>query len=121
MGNAGRETPPLVEYHILKGMRFSAHPNVPKSVSAVLQEIGQDPKVEELILFGSRAFGDHQSGSDVDVAIKGDLTREEWISIKDIANQGRSLYWISLVHLNTSPQELRNRIVATGTTLYVRT
>ncbi|HEV2832283.1 MAG TPA: nucleotidyltransferase domain-containing protein [Hanamia sp.] len=40
-----------------------------KSIISILQ---QQPEVEEALIFGSRAKGNYKTGSDVDMAIKGD-------------------------------------------------
>lgn len=85
-------------------------------------EIANDEAVDALILFGSRAFGDHEDRSDVDVAVSGaSITRAKWANMKDAANYCRSLYWISLVHLDRNPSTLRQRIIDTGIPIYVRT
>ena len=110
----------VVEYYGLNDMSFSGHPNIPDSVSAVLREIGENPRVEKIVLFGSRALGDHNPRSDVDVAISGQLSRAEWVRLRDAVDQARSLYWLSLVDLDSSPEDLRNRILETGCTIYVR-
>lgn len=40
-----------------------------KSIISILQ---QQPEVEEALIFGSRAKGNYRTGSDVDMAVKGD-------------------------------------------------
>jgi uncharacterized protein len=110
----------------VKKTNIEAHlkrpPEIPASAWQVLMEIANDEAVDALILFGSRAFGDHEARSDVDVAVCGaSITRAKWANMKDAANRCRSLYWISLVHFDRNPSNLRRRILDTGMPIYVRT
>jgi hypothetical protein len=47
------------------------HPNISKTVEPLLYEFQALPFVEKIILFGSRAFGDHEDRSDIDLALMG--------------------------------------------------
>lgn len=97
------------------------HPHIPESAWQFLKEITRHNFVEALILFGSRAFGDHEDRSDVDVAVCGNsITRLQWARIRDAAYGAQSLYWISLVHFDRNPRALRERITDTGIPIYVR-
>jgi uncharacterized protein len=97
------------------------HANIPLSVREFLDQLTQITAVEELILFGSRAFGDQEERSDTDIAVCGSLiTPLVWARIKDAANNARSLYWISLVHFDRNPSQLQQRIMETGVRIYVR-
>ncbi|MGO9274316.1 MAG: nucleotidyltransferase domain-containing protein [Terriglobia bacterium] len=97
------------------------HPHIPQSAFEFLTEITRHDSVEALILFGSRAFGDHEDRSDVDVAVCGvSITPLEWSRIRDAASTARSLYWISLVHFERNPPTLKKRITDTGIQIYVR-
>jgi predicted nucleotidyltransferase len=92
---------------------------IPESVRVFLRELAARPAVEALILFGSRAAGDHGVRSDVDVAVVGPtISRLEWAQIRDAAYSARTLYWISVIHLDRTPASLRSRVIATGRTLY---
>jgi predicted nucleotidyltransferase len=93
----------------------SKHPNIPESAWNHLLTLAQHPRVDALLLFGSRAFGDHGERSDVDIAVIGAaLSREDWALIKDRANLAQSLFWINLVHFDRNPERLRQRILTTG-------
>lgn len=95
--------------------------SIPESVKVFLNELASRPEVEALILFGSRAAGDHDEPSDVDVAVVGpSISRSEWARICDAASSARSLYWISLIHLDRSPAVLRARVTSTGVTVYAK-
>jgi predicted nucleotidyltransferase len=86
-----------------------------------LSRVAAHEAVDSIILFGSRAVGDHDERSDIDVAVSAaSITRLDWARIKEAAEAARSLYWISLVHLENNPPALQKRIRETGVELYVR-
>ncbi|OPX56875.1 Predicted nucleotidyltransferase [Oceanospirillum multiglobuliferum] len=43
-----------------------------EDIQWIVQSAKQQPEIEQLVLFGSRAKGCHRKGSDVDLAIKGE-------------------------------------------------
>jgi predicted nucleotidyltransferase len=43
----------------------------PDDLAGIIRVISQNPKIEEIVLFGSRAKGSYHSGSDIDLALKG--------------------------------------------------
>lgn len=92
---------------------------IPESVQQVLAMLVRTYPIEELILYGSRAVGDHEPRSDFDIAVRATaMSRHAFSKMRlDIA-EARSLYWISLVHLNTTPPKLQARIKEQGITIY---
>jgi predicted nucleotidyltransferase len=79
------------------------------------------PQVERLILFGSRALGDHDERSDLDVAVSApDLDRAGLAALRDKLNRFRTLYKISLTPIESMPPRLRDRVLAQGVVLYER-
>ena len=44
------------------------------------QILGRSPRVEEAILFGSRAKGNYKQASDIDLAVKGSLLQKDDIA-----------------------------------------
>lgn len=98
------------------------HPNIPSSVIRFLARITTGYPIESLILFGSRAFGDHEDRSDIDIAVCGpEITRLDWARLRAAAYEANTLYWVSLVHYDKSPPFLQARIKETGVEIYVRT
>lgn len=51
-----------------------------EEIKGIVDVLADDPKVEELILFGSRAKGNYSSGSDIDIAMIGKNLRLNDIS-----------------------------------------
>ena len=65
------------------------------------------PGIEKVILYGSRARGDFERGSDVDLAVAGSE-----VSYSDIAkvhhmleNESPTLLWFDVLHYNTLKNE----------------
>jgi predicted nucleotidyltransferase len=97
------------------------HPNIPNTARVFLAALSEHPAITSMVLFGSRAYGDHDDRSDVDIAICGPgITRGEWAKIKDAAYHARSLYWITVVHFDSNPGKLQERIIQTGIEIYVQ-
>jgi predicted nucleotidyltransferase len=94
------------------------HPNIPKTVEPLILEFQKLPFIEKMILFGSRAFGDHDERSDIDLALVGEISRPQWAHLRDRTYHYRTLYWVSIVHWNRNPPVLQRRILETGVTIY---
>jgi predicted nucleotidyltransferase len=64
------------------------------------EAIREFPEIAEVILFGSRAKGNYKTGSDVDLAIKGNLiTYEITARFADCLNEEKPLpYFFDVVH-----------------------
>ena len=79
------------------------------------------PAVEKVILFGSRATGSFEKGSDIDIAIAGKL-----VTLKDIARvhslleeESPTLLGFDVVHYNTLKNEaLRKEIDENGRVIF---
>lgn len=79
------------------------------------------PDVAAAIVFGSRAVGDADARSDLDLALAcpGVGTRR-WLEIADAVEAADTLIRIDLVRLDDAPPTLRDEIRRTGRTLYER-
>ena len=77
--------------------------------------------VKKIILFGSRARGDHQTKSDYDIAVDCPNARwDEWIEVVEAIEKIPTLYAIQVVRLDTSCEQLQQEIAKEGVTLYAR-
>lgn len=95
--------------------------NIPESAVDVIKMITQTHTVERIILFGSRAIGDHDERSDIDIAIFApNLTRADLSLLRDRIYQGRTLYRISISSLESMPQDLSMRVIKQGVVIYER-
>ena len=89
-------------------------------ILAILKEF---PQVQEAIIFGSRAKGNHRNGSDLDIALKGpDLNLEISSSISYRLNEETILpYKFDILdYKSIHNSELTSHIDRIGKTIYLR-
>ena len=80
--------------------------------------------IEKIILFGSRARGDHRPKSDIDFAfVCPKATEEEWLKIVDFIENADTLLKIDCVRFDTLALTslLRKNILEDGEVLYEKT
>ncbi len=88
-------------------------------VDELTEQIRRLPCVERMILFGSRARGDARRRSDIDLAVAcPQASREEWVRIRDLADEAPTLLEIDLVRLDQGPGRMRDTIEFEGVILY---
>ena len=100
--------------HIYKSRNI---PGLSKKISAdIVKTILNYTDAERIILFGSRARGDFQKTSDIDVAIKAD---KNILPIKDILDDEiDTLLKFDVVDLSTASKELEEEIEKEGIVIY---
>ena len=84
----------------------------------------QEPAIEQVWLFGSRAKGTHQPGSDVDLALVGEaIDRELTARLRAILDEESPIpYFFDVVHWDTLRQEtVKSAIQQTAQPIYQRT
>ena len=89
-----------------------------KKIHSVLQKF---PEIEQALLFGSRAKGNHKNGSDVDLALKGaDLTFETTTRVSYLLNEETMMpYSFDVVKIETiTSPELVEHINRVGICIY---
>lgn len=92
------------------------------AVSKLVEDIGARPEVDSVTLFGSRARGDFEPRSDVDLAVDAPgLSVREWLELTRLAEECQTLLSIDLVRLDEAPAGLRRRILEEGVVLFART
>lgn len=88
------------------------------SVARKLQGFAQ---IERIYLFGSRARGDAQARSDIDLAISCPMAdARAWDSICEAVDEADTLLKIDVIRLEEAGPELKQRIMAEGRLLYER-
>ena len=94
----------------------------PLSVRAAIAPIFMNEKIKQVILFGSRAFGDHDERSDFDLAISApDIDRRGLVEIWEKVDLSDTLYKVSISLLEAMPVSLRDRVISTGVIIHERT
>lgn len=94
---------------------------IPDSAGAALDLIKAVPAVRRIVLFGSRAVGDDEERSDIDLAISApDLDIPGVARLRDAVSTTRTLFRISVTRIEDMPTALRSRVLAQGKTIYER-
>ena len=93
---------------------------LPMTVIIFLHELTGHENIERLIIFGSRACGDYDTYSDIDLAIDaGNFDRKDWVTLKEVAYyEVRTVLQISIVNFVKNPIRLQNRILEDGFIIY---
>ena len=93
-----------------------------KELSTLREVFTQFDAIEEVILFGSRAFGTHQKASDVDLAIKGkNIDLDTLAKLKYTLEEETSLpyFFDVVVYDKISNDALKKAIDEGGVVLYM--
>lgn len=90
------------------------------TIISFLTTIARQGSVNKIIVFGSRALGDYEKYSDLDLAVDApEMTKYEWLKLKEFAIYDLNTFIkVSLVHYSTNPDKLKNRINQTGKIIY---
>ncbi len=90
-------------------------------LDAITRHLASFPEVERVVLYGSRARGDHAPRSDIDLAIECSGEDARWGSISAyLTYDAPTLLNIDLTRLGSAPADLRASIERDGITLYER-
>lgn len=101
-------------------MRFGLKDDL---IEQILKVLSENPKVKEVIVFGSRARGDSRDTSDLDIAIKSEVRLEsaELNRLKDQLNEMNTIYKIDLVDTQRiDKQHLLKNIDQEGISIFRR-
>ena len=91
------------------------------AIAAMVEQIRGVPSVERILLFGSRARGDHGERSDIDLAVAcPGADAADWARIWLIVDDAPTLLAIDLVRLEHAGDALRQQIERDGLVLYER-
>lgn len=99
-------------------MKYGLPPSAIQKICAVLHRY---PQVEQAILYGSRAKGNHKSGSDIDLTLRGgaDLTLNVIYKILNDLDDSFLPYTIDLsIFNNISDPDVIEHIQRVGVTFY---
>lgn len=92
-----------------------------RDILNILKALEQFPKIEQAIIFGSRAKGNYKKGSDIDLAIRGKNVKYETVTrLRWSLNEEYPIpYFSDIVHYeNIKNKELIEHIDRVGETIY---
>lgn|GEM_PF-1019099 len=125
MGTVEEGLPIYISNVIMSLLHLERLPNpelITRPVAEFFEQLALFPEVRFILLFGSRAIGDAGDRSDVDVSVSAPhLQNERWLEMKRLAEEARTLLWITLVRFESSPQELQRRNLDDGVIIYEST
>lgn len=99
-------------------MRFGLSGNVIASICGVLSK---HPEIEEAVIYGSRAKGNYRPGSDIDVALKGDIGLAALNRISmELDDLLLPCTFDLAIYAHIGNRELLEHIERAGKTLYVK-
>ncbi len=91
------------------------------AAQSVAQKLQHFAQIERIYLFGSRARGDAQPRSDIDLAISCPMADARvWASICEAVDDADTLLRIDVVRLEEASPELAGRIIEEGRLIYER-
>lgn len=88
----------------------------------IINAIGHYADIDAAYIFGSRAIGNYKSTSDIDIALKGNLTANTVGSLREFLNNAAPfLYKADILHYESiSHPELKKHIDSFGKEIYHR-
>lgn len=92
----------------------------PHHISTLQILFAKHPSIKEALLFGSRALGTHKESSDIDIALKGDITPTLLAHLKEELEDSTLPYFCDILDYERAPQELKEHIDTHALTLYKR-
>lgn len=97
-------------------MLYGLSDTILEAITAVL---ARNPRIEQVILFGSRAKGTHRPGSDIDIALKGpELALDDILNFSIALDElGLPLRFDLVLYDRIKEQALREQIQKTGQVL----
>lgn len=73
-----------------------------KDLTMILEATQMFPEIEQVILFGSRAKGTQKIGSDVDLAIKGNISYDTVLGLSTVLNEEKALpYFFDVINYHS--------------------
>jgi len=94
---------------------------VPARLNSLICRLAELSYVDKIILFGSRARGDAQPRSDIDLAVSAPgATAQQWMQLLDLVQEAPTLLAIDLIRYEEAGEELKMKIRQEGKVLYDR-
>ncbi|MCF7810399.1 nucleotidyltransferase domain-containing protein [bacterium] len=85
----------------------------------LITQLSSINEVEKVVLFGSRARGDAEERSDIDIAIDApNANQRQWLNIVEIVEEANTLLSFDIIRYDEASDILRARIETEGISLY---
>lgn len=92
----------------------------PHHISTLQSLFAKHPSIKEALLFGSRALGTHRESSDIDIALKGDISPTLIAHLKEELEDSTLPYFCDILDYERAPQELKEHIDTYALPLYTK-
>ncbi len=97
-------------------MRMQFGPTLVQQLESIVSSF---PEVRKVILFGSRARGDAEERSDIDLAVEAQgLSQTGWLQLVDQLENLDTLLSVDIINLPEAAQTLRERILSEGKVVF---
>jgi predicted nucleotidyltransferase len=116
--SAGRSKLPYAGAALSADKKFSQA--IPESIQNYVNIIAKSGLANKIILFGSRARGDHRENSDFDIAVECNKNNKfDVLKLKSrLMNEALTLYKIDLLDMNTAGADYLTEIKSEGQLLW---
>lgn len=91
-----------------------------KHLKTLQSLFAKHPSIKEALLFGSRALGTHKESSDIDIALKGDISPTLIAHLKEELEDSTLPYFCDILDYERAPQELKEHIDTYALPLYTK-
>ncbi|HFG0577881.1 TPA: nucleotidyltransferase family protein [Flavobacterium psychrophilum] len=93
----------------------------PKSYKEILNIIDSCQSINEVIIYGSRAKGNYKEGSDIDITLLGEISKEDFSKLWHNLDDSYIPYKFDIsIYNNLKSERLIEHIKRVGKTLYKR-
>ena len=92
----------------------------PQYISTLQNLFAKHPCIKEALLFGSRALGTHKESSDIDIALKGDISPTLIAHLKEELEDSALPYFCDIISYEKAPKKLKESIDSHALPLYTK-
>lgn len=92
----------------------------PHHINTLQSLFAKHPSIKEALLFGSRALGTHRESSDIDIALKGDISPTLIAHLKEELEDSTLPYFCDIISYEKAPKKLKESIDSHALPLYTK-
>ena len=99
-------------------MKFGLTKKTINKINSIFEKI---PEIDEVIIYGSRAKGNFKEGSDIDITLKGKVTKEDLLKLWNDLDESYITYKFDIsIYEDLKSEKLIEHINRVGKTFYKR-